>query len=123
MRHPFQARRFSTFLAGLAGVIVFSLAHVAAADQCDMQWSSGIYKGTVEECATNAAIGIANAGFTNVGTSRHTAYISVHGYQGAYYALVLCTAVDQKATYSQLVEGPTGTTLDNLFTALDKNFK
>lgn len=117
------SRGFAVSVAGLTLGTALIFAAKAAADPCDMRWTSGAYKGTVSECSTNATAGLAKAGFDNVGTRPRTSYTSVWGYHGKYYALVLCTKSDTKTTYSQMVIGPTGDELQNLYTAMDKDFK
>jgi hypothetical protein len=109
--------------AVLASIAALGASVAAAAGSYDFRYGSGIYKGSVADCQTSATVGLAKAGFSDVHSESHASNSAVYGSKSDYQAVVICTKAESTATYTELVFGPSGSTLPSLFDALDNNFK
>jgi hypothetical protein len=124
VRQPLSIRLLGG-LAILAGVLLAMgpTTVAAATSNYDFRYGSGVYKGAVGDCVTSATVGLDKAGFSDVHSESHPSNSSVYGVKDTFQAVVICTKAGSSVTYTELVFGPSGSTLTSLFNSLDNNFK
>jgi hypothetical protein len=113
----------AALLGGLLFAIGPSTAASAATSNYDFRYGSGIYKGAVSDCVTSATVGLDKAGFNDVHSETHPSNSSVYGVKDQYQGVVICTKAGSSVTYTELIFGPSGSTLSSLFNSLDNDFK